>query len=137
MALGGLLVAAKGEFKSRIRTIRAVGIVLALLTLTLATLGITNVNIFVFFAMVLFFSGMAIPFYTTTVNVLLQENVQKSFHGRVFAVLYMIGSAAIPLGTVIFAPLADIIQIEFVLFITGSLQFLILLWSWKKIPLDL
>ena len=137
MALGGLLVAAKGEFKSRIRTIRAVGIVLALLTLILAGLGIANINIFIFFAMVLFFSGMAVPFYTTTINVLLQENVHKSFHGRVFAVLYMIGSAAIPLGTIIFAPLADIIQIEFVLFLTGSLQFLILLWSWKKLPLDL
>ncbi|NLC89961.1 MAG: MFS transporter, partial [Clostridiaceae bacterium] len=131
MALGGLLVAAKGEFKSRIRTIRAVGIVLALLTLILAGLGIANINIFIFFAMVLFFSGVAVPFYTTTINVLLQENVHKSFHGRVFAVLYMIGSAAIPLGTIIFAPLADIIQIEFVLFLTGSLQFLILLWSWK------
>lgn len=137
MALGGVLVAAKGEFKSRMRTIRGVGIILAILTLTLATLGITKVDIFVFFAMVLFLSGVAIPFYTTTVTVLLQENVDKSFHGRVFAVLYMIGSAAIPLGTVIFAPLADVIQIEFVLFITGSLQFLILLWSWKKIPLDL
>ena len=137
MALGGLLVAAKGEFKSRIRTIRAVGIVLALLTLILAGLGIANINIFIFFAMVLFFSGVAVPFYTTTINVLLQENVHKSFHGRVFAVLYMIGSAAIPLGTIIFAPLADIIQIEFVLFLTGSLQFLILLWSWKKLPLDL
>ena len=137
MALGGLLVAAKGEFKSRIRTIRAVGIVLALLTLILAGLGIATINIFIFFAMVLFFSGMAVPFYTTTINVLLQENVHKSFHGRVFAVLYMIGSAAIPLGTIIFAPLADIIQIEFVLFLTGSLQFLILLWSWKKLPLDL
>ncbi|NLV98951.1 MAG: MFS transporter [Clostridiaceae bacterium] len=137
MALGGLLVAAKGEFKSRVRTIRAVGIVLALLTMTLATLGITNVNIFVFFAMILLLSGLAVPFYTTTINVLLQENVDKSFHGRVFAVLYMIGSAAIPLGTIIFAPLADVIQIEFVLFLTGSLQFLILLWSWKKIPLDL
>ncbi|NLC26808.1 MAG: MFS transporter, partial [Fastidiosipila sp.] len=89
------------------------------------------------FALVLFLSGVVVPFYTTTVTVLLQENVESSFHGRVFAVLYMIGSAAIPLGTVIFAPLADVIQIEFVLFITGSLQFLILLWSWKKLPLDL
>jgi DHA3 family macrolide efflux protein-like MFS transporter len=137
MALGGVLVAAKGEFKSRVRTIRTVGASLAVLTITLATLGITNVNNFVFFAMVLFSCGVVVPFYITTVTVLLQENVERSFHGRVFAVLYMIGSAAIPVGTLIFAPLADVIQIELVLFVTGSLQFLILLWSWKRIPLDL
>jgi DHA3 family macrolide efflux protein-like MFS transporter len=137
MALGGVLVAAKGEFKSRVRTIRTVGASLAVLTITLATLGITNVNNFVFFAMVLFSCGVVVPFYITTVTVLLQENVERSFHGRVFAVLYMIGSAAIPMGTLIFAPLADVIQIELVLFVTGSLQFLILLWSWKRIPLDL
>ncbi|MDD2427803.1 MAG: MFS transporter [Eubacteriales bacterium] len=136
MALGGFLVAAKGEFKSRIRIIRTVGLILAGLTLTLATLGITNVDNFVLFAIVLFFCGVVVPFYSTTVTVLLQENVESSLHGRVFAVLYMIGSAAIPLGTIIFAPLADVIRLEFVLFITGSLQLLILLWSWKKIPSD-
>ncbi|HZK42501.1 MAG TPA: MFS transporter, partial [Clostridia bacterium] len=134
MALGGLLVAAKGEFKSRVRTIRAVGIVLALLTMTLATLGITNVNIFVFFAMILLLSGLAVPFYTTTINVLLQENVDKSFHGRVFAVLYMIGSAAIPLGAIIFGPLADLFPITSLLFFTSAAQILILVISWKTIP---
>jgi DHA3 family macrolide efflux protein-like MFS transporter len=78
--------------------------------------------------------GIVVPFYTTAVTTFFQEEVEKAYHGRVFSLLYMIGSAAIPLGAIIFGPLADLFPITSLLFFTSAAQILILLVSWKTIP---
>ena len=56
--------------------------------------------------------------------VLLQEKVEGDFLGRVFGILGMISSTMMPLGMLLFGPLADIIKIEWLLLATGLLLFI-------------
>ena len=74
------------------------------------------------------------PFYTTNVTVLIQEETPPDRHGRVFAVLFMVGSAAIPAGSIVFGPLADLISVEAILFATGLLQIALVLLSTRLLP---
>ncbi len=64
--------------------------------------------------------GLSISFYNTPSTVLLQEKVEAEYLGRVFGVLGMISSSMMPLGVLIFGPMADVIQIESMLIVIGS-----------------
>ncbi len=44
--------------------------------------------------------------------------------GRVFGVMTMIYSSAMPLGMLVFGPLADIVDIEWLLIISGAVIFI-------------
>lgn len=46
----------------------------------------------------------------------------------------MIGSAAIPLGTVLFGPIADLFDIAHILLGTSAAQLLLLLTTFKTVP---
>ncbi len=64
------------------------------------------------------------PLFNTPATVLLQEKVDEDFLGRVFGVMGMISSIMMPLGMLIFGPLADIVKIEWLLIGTGVLLFI-------------
>jgi DHA3 family macrolide efflux protein-like MFS transporter len=55
---------------------------------------------------------------------LLQEKVEADFLGRVFGVLGMISSSMMPMGMLIFGPVADAVRIEWLLIGTGVLMFI-------------
>jgi DHA3 family macrolide efflux protein-like MFS transporter len=63
--------------------------------------------------------GVSIPLYNTPATVLLQQKVEPDYLGRVFGVLGMISSIMMPMGMLVFGPLADIIKIEWLLIVTG------------------
>ena len=134
MAIGGLAVSFKGHFESKLRTIRMSGFLVAMGTLGLALIGFFDSPLFGLFIALALALGVVVPFYTTAVTTFFQEEVEKAYHGRVFSLLYMIGSAAIPLGAIIFGPLADLFPITSLLFFTSAAQILILIISWKTIP---
>lgn len=136
MAIGGLIVSLKGRFKSHLKTIRWAGLLVSIGTLGLALVGLMETPKFAFFVVLAFSLGMVVPFYTTAVTTFFQERVDRSYHGRVFALLYMIGSAAIPLGAIVFGPLADVFPIAWLLVFTSIAQLIILLASVKAIPKD-
>jgi DHA3 family macrolide efflux protein-like MFS transporter len=69
--------------------------------------------------------GLAMPFFNTPAMVLIQEKVENDFLGRVFGVLSMISSIMMPVGMLIFGPLADVIDIELMLIATGLIMLLI------------
>lgn len=134
MAIGGLIVSIRGRFRSHLKVVRGSGFLVAACTLALAILGMTASPHFAFFAILAFLLGVIVPFYTTAVTTLFQQNVEQSYHGRVFSLLYMIGSAAIPLGTVLFGPIADLFDIAHVLLATSAAQLLLLLTTFKTVP---
>jgi DHA3 family macrolide efflux protein-like MFS transporter len=68
--------------------------------------------------------GIAMPMFNTPSTVLLQEKVEVDFLGRVFGVSVMISSMMMPLGMLVFGPLADIVKIEWLLIGTGVLLFI-------------
>ena len=62
-------------------------------------------------------------FFNTPFTVLLQQKIEGDYLGRIFGVFTMISSAAMPLGMLVFGPVADIVQIEWLLIGTGILLF--------------
>lgn len=65
--------------------------------------------------------GVAMPIFNTPTTVLIQEKVDENYLGRVFGVFGMISTSMMPIGMLIFGPLADIIKIEWLLLVTGLL----------------
>ncbi|MNI69188.1 hypothetical protein D3C73_1249230 [compost metagenome] len=63
--------------------------------------------------------GVAMPLFNTPTMVLVQERVEESYLGRIFGVFGMISTSMMPLGMLIFGPIADVIQIEWLLIGTG------------------
>ena len=114
--LGGIFVSWHGEFKSKIRTI---AISLIGFGITFGLLGTAK-----WFFVYLFFMGAAgffMPIVATAETVLIQESVEETMMGRVFSLIQIISSGAMPLGMLFFGPLADEVAIEGILVVTGVL----------------
>ena len=60
----------------------------------------------VFFAIMLLV-GLAVPFFSTPSMTLLQETVEPERQGRVFGFLGIVMAVAMPVGMLVFGPLAD------------------------------
>jgi DHA3 family macrolide efflux protein-like MFS transporter len=90
----------------------------------ICTLALGVVPIFWLYLMFMVITGISIPFFNTPSMVLLQEKVEPDFLGRVFGVMGMISSSMMPLGMLVFGPIADIIRIEWLLIGTGFLMFI-------------
>lgn len=114
---GGLVFAAWGGFKDRVFTIAIACISFGILT---AVLGLSN--IFWFYLVIMFLEGVGMPFFSTPLTVLLQEKVDADMQGRVFGMLQIVSSTALPVGMLVFGPLADILSIELLLVVTGVLM---------------
>jgi DHA3 family macrolide efflux protein-like MFS transporter len=119
MMAGGLLIAAWGGFRNRMRTMVASNILMALCT---SALGLTGRFWLYLFIMGVF--GVSMPYYNTPSMVMIQSHVEESYMGRVFSVMTMISSSLMPLGMLLFGPLADKISIETLLLGTGSAMLL-------------
>ena len=63
-------------------------------------------------------TGIAMPIFNTPANVMLQEKVEEG-NCRVFGVMSMITTSMMPLGMLIFGPIADFVEIEWLLIGTG------------------
>ena len=90
--------------------------------LTLA-LGLST-NVWVFFAF-MFLVGLAVPFFSTPATTLLQERVEAEFQGRVFGFVGVVMATAMPIGMVLFGPLADLVSVEWVLIGAGLATFVV------------
>src|SRR5690606_249975 len=66
--------------------------------------------------------GVAMPIFNTPTTVLLQEKIEENYLGRVFGVMGMISTSMMPIGMLIFGPIADLIKIETILLGTGALM---------------
>jgi DHA3 family macrolide efflux protein-like MFS transporter len=116
MMLGGIIMAYWGGFKNKIYTMALSNIVVSVCTFAL---GVTPV--FWVYLIFMGLTGVAMPIFNTPFTVLLQQKVEGNFLGRVFGVFVMISSSMMPLGMLIFGPIADFIKIEWLLIATGLL----------------
>jgi DHA3 family macrolide efflux protein-like MFS transporter len=116
MMAGGIIMASWGGFKNKIHTMTLSSVAIGVFTLALGLVPVFWIYLF-FMALV----GLVMPMFNTPATVLLQQKVEADFLGRVFGVLGMISSAMMPLGMLVFGPLADIIRIEYMLIGTGLL----------------
>jgi MFS transporter, DHA3 family, macrolide efflux protein len=114
MMAGGLLMAIWGGFKNKIHTM-----VLANLIIGICIFALGVIPIFWIYLTIMTICGFAMPIFNTTFTVLLQQKVDENFMGRVFGVFGMITSIMMPVGMLVFGPIADYIKIEWLLIGTG------------------
>ncbi|GKU80813.1 MFS transporter [Niallia sp. NCCP-28] len=119
MMLGGIIIASWGGFKNKTYTMTLSSLIMGLSTFALGVIPVFWIYL-VFMGIV----GIAMPIFNTPANVLLQEKVEPDFLGRVFGVLGMISTSMMPLGMLVFGPIADVIRIEWLLIFTGILLFM-------------
>ncbi|MBC7960979.1 MAG: MFS transporter, partial [Vallitaleaceae bacterium] len=114
-ALGGIIVSIWGGFKNKAYTIFISCIVFGVLTVAL---GLSTLFwIYLAFMLVM---GLVVPFFSTAVTVLLQEKVEQDMQGRVFGLIQMVTTAVMPLGMLLFGPMADVVTVEVLLIVTGA-----------------
>jgi len=114
MMIGGGVIASWGGFKNRIYTMAFASFIMGACTLGLGVVP----NFWIYLSIMAIF-GVVMPIFNTPSNVLLQERVEENYLGRIFGVLGMISTSMMPLGMLIFGPIADIIKIEWLLIGTG------------------
>ncbi|MGG7619083.1 MFS transporter [Bacillus coreaensis] len=120
MMVGGGLIASWGGFPNKIHTMTFASLLMGICTLAL---GIVPV----FWVYLLFMAifGIAMPIFNTPTTVLLQEKVDEGYLGRIFGVFGMISTSMMPIGMLIFGPMADVIKVEWLLVGTGILIFIL------------
>ncbi len=114
---GGVIMTAWGGFKNHFRTI---GLGCMLWAILLVGLGIAPT--FILYLVFMLLIGIPMPFFTASTTTLLQEMVEQDLQGRVFGVQQLIISTIMPLGMLVFGPIADVITIEILLILTGILM---------------
>jgi len=114
MTIGGILIGAWGGFKNRIITM-----VYALVCMALAMIGLGLVTPFWIYLSMMVMMGIMLPFYNTPAIVMIQEKVEPEYMGRVLSVMGMLSSSAMPIGMLVFGPIADILDIGWLLIGSG------------------
>lgn len=114
MMVGGGIIASWGGFQNKIKTLVLTSVIMGV---CIFVLGIVPL-FWIYLAFMALF-GVAMPIFNRPATVLLQEKVEEDYLGRVFGVMGMISTSMIPLGMLIFGPIADVIKIEWLLVGTG------------------
>lgn len=127
MMLGGLLIASWGGFRNKIHSMTLSGVVMGACT---AAFGMVP-SFWTYLGFMSVF-GLALPLFNTPSTVLLQDRVDKDFTGRVFGVFGMISSSMMPMGMLVFGPMADKMAIEWIMLVTGALLMLLSLMLLKN-----
>ncbi|WP_304340881.1 MFS transporter [Metaclostridioides mangenotii] len=123
---GGILVSTWGGFKNR-----RITIIFATILYGTMMVGMGLAPIYQVFLIFNFLIGISMPCYNTPINVSLQENVEPNMYGRVFSMVQIASACALPLGIIIFGPMADVVSIQILLVIMGLFVVCYALYSFR------
>ncbi len=79
--------------------------------------------------------GVAMPAFNTPTMTMIQEKVDENYMGRIFGVFSMISTSMMPIGMLIFGPIADAVAIEWLLIGTGLLILFLSIFLGRNQPL--
>ncbi|MBN2981327.1 MFS transporter [Cohnella algarum] len=127
MMAGGALIASWGGFRNKIHTMTLANLVMGVCTVLLGVIP----NFWIYLIPMAVF-GVAMPMLNTPTTVMLQEKVDPNYMGRIFGVFGMISTSMMPIGMLIFGPIADVIEIEWLLVGTGLLMLVLTLFFVKN-----
>lgn len=119
---GGVLVAVWGGLKNKVLTVLVASVVFGALSIALGL----STDMWVFFGFMLLV-GVAVPFFSTPSTTLLQERVAPEYQGRVFGFVGVVMATAMPIGMLVFGPLADVVSVELLLVVAGLVTFVVVL----------
>ncbi len=116
MVIGGILITTWGGFKNRLNTALVAG---TMYGVVMIGLGISPV--FIIYLICNTLIGITAPCYNTPITVTIQEKVDLDMQGRVFSFMQITTSCMLPIGMMVYGPLADIVPVETILIIAGIL----------------
>lgn len=123
MMIGGAVISSWGGFTNRVHTMFLATAIMGTCTLLLGFMP----NFWVYLVPMGVF-GVALPFYNTAAMVLVQEQSEPEMLGRVMGVFSMLQTSMMPLGMLLFGPLAEVLRIEWLLVGTGAAILAQLAW---------
>lgn len=126
MILGGILIASWGGFKKKMNTTMFAGAFYGLLMT-----GLGTAPVMIIYLLCNLLIGITSPCYNAPVTVTIQEKVSPDMRGRIFSFMQIATSCALPLGMVVFGPLADIVRVQTLLVTAGILVAAVSLAVWK------
>jgi DHA3 family macrolide efflux protein-like MFS transporter len=124
--VGGIIMTAWGGFQNRFRTIAVSFIIWGVL---FAGLGLSR-NFYLYLG-IMFLAGIPMPMLNVPSTTLLQEMVEPDMQGRVFGVMQLITTTALPLGMLVFGPIADFFTVEVLLVVVSGLMVIPGLWMYR------
>lgn len=132
--IGGIVIAAWGGFKNRIFSM---GFSFLFFGITFSAMGIAE-NFWLYIT-IMGTAGFFLPMFTTAEMTFIQEKTEPQMMGRVFSVINIIISTVMPLGMLLFGPLADIINVRIIMVGSGLLMAILavyLLFNKRLLALD-
>jgi DHA3 family macrolide efflux protein-like MFS transporter len=120
MMAGGVLIGVWGGFKTPVYTM-----FLGCALFGFEAIGFGLAPVFWVYIGIMVITGLTVPLYNTPVMVLLQRSVEPGFMGRVLSVITMTNSVMLPLGMLVFGPVADRFSINLLFIVTGAIMVLL------------
>jgi len=100
------------------RSILGMSLLVSAIAVPLLITVSSSVN-FIYFFIVMFLFGSFGVLTNTPIGVLLQKEVEENYRGRIFGILEMVAMGMMPLGTLIFGILYDIIPAQYILIVSS------------------
>jgi DHA3 family macrolide efflux protein-like MFS transporter len=120
MMLGGLVMGTWGGFKNKSRSMALSTCLFGIGTIWLGLL--TN---FWGYLVCMGLVGLVMSLSQAPMTALIQTNVKPDYMGRVFSVVTMISTLAMPLGMLLWGPLGDVVAIDRLLIGSGAVVFFV------------
>lgn len=120
MLVGNVLVAAFAFRMNRVLLIMGAAVAFGVLSIAIGL----STDLWLFLTLMLIV-GIAMPVISTPALTLVQEKVEPERQGRVFGLAGIVMSLAMPIGMVVVGPLADLVEVESILIVTGGITFLV------------
>lgn len=125
MAADGVLIGAWGGFRNRVKTL-----VVGMLAFGLLAIGMGATEHFTVYLILMAVYGIALTMVQTVSTTLLQENTASAMMGRVFGLFGAMYSDFLPLGMLVFGPLADVISMRLLMILSGLLLLVMAATIW-------
>jgi DHA3 family macrolide efflux protein-like MFS transporter len=113
MIVGGLVVGFWGGFRNKMYSMALSNLLSGAAGMALGLVGSFPVYVAMVGVM-----GLVMPLFNTPMMTLTQTRIDAAYMGRVFGVFGMVWSLMMPVGMLVFGPLADVISIDYLM--TGS-----------------
>lgn len=117
MLIGSILISFWGGFKNRLMTF-----FLAYLFIGVGTILLGIPFNYYFYISMWSMVGFFIAISNPVIVGLIQEKVDPAYIGRVFSVFSLINTVSMPLGMIVFGPLADVINVSHIILVAGIMM---------------
>lgn len=120
MVIGGLVMSLWGRFKKPVKAL-----LLSFAAFGVFAMGMGLSKSFILYLSLMLFYGVAMTMIQTAITTLLQENSEARMQGRVLGLLSSMYSGFLPIGMMVFGPLADVFQLQSLMVGSGVMLIMI------------